>query len=487
MTPDAAIFKSIDRSFNTRVKVGNGHYIKVEGKGDVLIDTPSGTKLVSHVLLVPEIDRNLLSIAQLLENGYSVVFKGKECLISDPSGSKLMYFIIFIDDYSRFCWGYFLKCKSEVASVFWKFKVVVETQSSCKLKTLRSKNGMEYTSAVFQTFCEKSCIKHQLTNTYTPQQNGVSEIKNRTLMDMARCLMFERNLPKSFWAEAVNTDKSELEYTAEDLVTEQTKADQNDLEMDIDHEPVRGTRPLSEKYERENVATEISVEQPEGFKVVGEEDKVFKLRKTLYGLKQAPMAWYDRIDTYLVSSRFERSISEPTLYVKKEGDETLLIVSLYVDDLLVTRGNNAILTNFKGKMESMFEMSDLGEMSYFLATRPDIMFAVSLLSRFMHCCNMDHFQAAKRVLRKIMADMNLHQREATEIRCDNQSAVAIAKNPMFHGKTKHFKIKFHFVREMEQSQEIRLVHCSSEDQLADILTKPLCVSRFKNLIAKLGV
>ncbi|KAA3488095.1 pleiotropic drug resistance protein 3-like [Gossypium australe] len=85
MTPNATIFKSINRSFNTRLKVGNGHYIKAEGKGDVLIDTPSRTKLISNVLLVLKIDRNLLSIAQLVEKGYSVVFKGKECLISDPS------------------------------------------------------------------------------------------------------------------------------------------------------------------------------------------------------------------------------------------------------------------------------------------------------------------------------------------------------------------------------------------------------------------
>lgn len=90
MTPGVTIFKSIDRSFNSRVKVGKCQYIKVEGKRDVLIDTPSGTKLVSNILLVPEIDKNLLSIAQLLEKGYSIMFKGKECMISDPSGSKLM-------------------------------------------------------------------------------------------------------------------------------------------------------------------------------------------------------------------------------------------------------------------------------------------------------------------------------------------------------------------------------------------------------------
>ncbi|KAK8267774.1 hypothetical protein V6Z12_D11G021600 [Gossypium hirsutum] len=90
MTPDAAIFKSLDRSCRTKVKIGNEHFIQAEGKGDVLICTPTGAKVISNVLLVPEIDRNLLSIAQLLEKGYSVVFKDNQCQINDPSGSKLM-------------------------------------------------------------------------------------------------------------------------------------------------------------------------------------------------------------------------------------------------------------------------------------------------------------------------------------------------------------------------------------------------------------
>ena len=90
MTPDAAIFKSLDRSCRTKVKIGNGHFIQAEGKGDVLICTPAGAKVISNVLLVPEIDRNLLSIAQLLEKGYSVMFKDNQCQINDPSGSKLM-------------------------------------------------------------------------------------------------------------------------------------------------------------------------------------------------------------------------------------------------------------------------------------------------------------------------------------------------------------------------------------------------------------
>ncbi|KAG8502831.1 hypothetical protein CXB51_000478 [Gossypium anomalum] len=383
---------------------------------------------------------------------------------------------------------------------------------------------------------------------------------------------------------------------------------------------------------------QIYIEQPEGFKVPGEEDKVYRLRKALYGLKQAPRAWYDRVDAYLCRLGFKKSQSEPTLYVKKTEDETLLIISVYVDDLLVTGSRTDLINDFKTQMKEVFDMTDLGAMTYFLsmevnqsdrgifisqqafglkildkfcmtncksvstpmaqgekltsfgnqervdekeyrslvgcllyltATRPDLMHAVSLLSRFMHYCDTSHFKAAKRVLRylkgtlklgvmfkkenelrlvrysdsdwagsaddmrstsgyfftlgsgsfcwsskkqqtvaqstaeaeyiavaaavnqaiwlrKLLSDLNEEQSEATEIMVDNQSAVAIAKNPVFHGKTKHFKIKFHFVREAEQTGEISLVHCNLQDQLADILTKPLGTFRFEALREMIG-
>ena len=70
---------------------------------------------------------------------------------------------------------------------------------------LRSDNCTEYKLDKFQKFCKDAGIEHQFTITYTPQQNGVSERKNRTIMEMARCLLFEKGLPKKFWVEAVNT------------------------------------------------------------------------------------------------------------------------------------------------------------------------------------------------------------------------------------------------------------------------------------------
>ena len=463
-----------------------------------------------------------------------------------------------------------MKFKSEVACVFQKFKALVENQVDCKIKVLRSDNGTEYTSDQFEKFCFEAGIEHQLTVTYTPQQNGVSERKNRTVMEMARCLLFEKRLPKSFWAEAVytsvyllnrlptkvlknktpfeawyetkaavdhlkifgcicythvpevkrdkldqkaeigiflgysnnvkgyrvfnlktkkvqvsrnvkfdesarwNWDKDEVETGSDLIVKDINHLEQGDNEVDPNLEEddeiaFRGTRSISDIYERCNSALlepanytqavvsdhwrvamkeelrmieknntwelverpsnknvigvkwvyrtklnsdgsvnkhkarlvvkgysqqygidfsetfapvarydtirllialaaqkgwkiyqldvksaflngylkeQIFIEQPKGYVIIGNEDKVYLLRKALYGLKQAPRAWYSRIDDYLSKLGFNRSISEPTLYVKQSNDD-LMIISLYVDDLLVTGNDIALVKEFK--------------------------------------------------------------------------------------------------------------------------------------------
>ena len=70
---------------------------------------------------------------------------------------------------------------------------------------------------------------------------------------------------------------------------------------------------------------------------------------------------------------------------------------------------------------------------------------------------------------------------------DNQATLAISQNPVFHGRTKHFKVKYYFLREVQRSGEVKLVYCSSENQLANIFTKLFHVGRFETLRDKLGV
>ncbi|XP_074379364.1 retrovirus-related Pol polyprotein from transposon TNT 1-94 isoform X2 [Apium graveolens] len=926
MTYDRELFKDLNEAIVSKVRVGNGAYIAVKGKGTVEIQCNTGLKLISDVLYVPDIDQNLLSVSQLTEKGYKVLFDDNQCVIKDAKGVDIFkaqmkgktfaldltkleqtdvheeeafvhkedntmlwhkrlghfhhaailfmeknnmarglpalgeeppkcvacqygkqsrlpfqqnsawrateklqlihtdvagpmstpslngskYYIAFIDDYSRMCWIYFMKQKSEVADIFATFKAWVETQTSSKIIMIRSDNGTEYTSEKFNKFCRDAGIEHQLTAPYTPQQNGVVERKNRTIMEMARCLLHDKGLPKKFWAEAANTavfllnrlptkalikrDKLDKKsdvgifvgYTSNAYRIYQPQSNkivtsrdvyfleseswkwENEKQVEIqeenenvDDEPVKGTRLLSEIYQKCNVALmepagyeaaatdqkwidamkeelkmieknqtwelvdrpkhkkaigvkwvyrtkfnpdgsinkykarlvvkgyaqiygvdfsetfapvarmetirmllalaaqkgwtvhqmdvksaflngvleeEIFVEQPEGFVCKGQEDKVYRLIKALYGCRQAPRTWYSRIDTHLLSLGFVKSLSEATLYVKK-SDFEILVVSLYVDDLLVTGSNLKQIDNFKEEMKAAFEMTDLGKMTFFLGmevqqntneificqkkyakeilkkfnmdeckptttpmnnkekfyekdgapktdeglyrsligclmyltiTRPDIMNAVSILSRYMHCASEIHFQAGKRILRyvkgtidygvkfskvenfrlhgyadsdlagceddmkstlgycfsfgsgmfswsskkqeitaqstaeaefiaavaaanqalwlrKLMMDLHMNQQEGTIIFVDNQSAISIADKPVFHDKTKHFKIKFYFLREVQSEGEVQLIHCSSENQTADILTKALSKSRYEFLRHKLGV
>ncbi|XP_022751424.1 uncharacterized protein LOC111300070 [Durio zibethinus] len=111
---------------------------------------------------------------------------------------------------------------------------------------------------------------------------------------------------------------------------------------------------------------EIYIEQLDGFVAKGHEGKVYLLKKALYGLKQAPRVWNSRIDDNLLKLGFKKSFSEATLYIKVFNSNDLLIVSLYVDDLLVTGSKSALMKDFKLQMQEIFEMTDMREMSYFL-------------------------------------------------------------------------------------------------------------------------
>ena len=118
------------------------------------------------------------------------------------------------------------------------------------------------------------------------------------------------------------------------------------------------------------------MEQPQGYEVPGQENKVYRLKKALYGLKQAPRAWYSRIDSYLTENGFHRSESEPTLYTKDDEQGKMLIVFLYVDDLIFT--SDFGISYFKAIMESEFEMTDLGLMKFFWALKFSSLKVVSL-------------------------------------------------------------------------------------------------------------
>ncbi len=98
-----------------------------------------------------------------------------------------------------------LKSKDQVFQKFMEWKALVENSSGRKLKTLRTDNGGEYTSREFTAYLKKEGVRHEFTVPKTPQQNGVAERMNRTLVEMVRSMLSDSKLQKNFWAEALLT------------------------------------------------------------------------------------------------------------------------------------------------------------------------------------------------------------------------------------------------------------------------------------------
>ncbi|UYV65700.1 hypothetical protein LAZ67_3005179 [Cordylochernes scorpioides] len=201
--------------------------LQVEGVGNIhmkmYLDTGTQDVTLNDVHFVPQARRNLLSVSQAEDKGKHIkicnhkarVFNENRVIcvarnlnglyivrVDSSAGSR--YFLTFTDDFSRRVTVYFLKHKDQVIEYFDIFRARAERETGHKIKRLRTDNGLEYCNKNFKQKLESLGIKHELTNSYSPQQNGVSERLNRSLLDMARASMHNADLPQKFWAESVN-------------------------------------------------------------------------------------------------------------------------------------------------------------------------------------------------------------------------------------------------------------------------------------------
>ena len=118
---------------------------------------------------------------------------------------KKSYCLVIVDDFTRFTWVYFLRTKDETSGLLKSFLTRIENQADLKVKVIRSDNGTEFKNSDLNSFCEEKGIERQYSAPRTPQQNGVAERRNRTLIEAARSMLADSKLPITFWAEAVNT------------------------------------------------------------------------------------------------------------------------------------------------------------------------------------------------------------------------------------------------------------------------------------------
>ncbi|KAL4565728.1 hypothetical protein LXL04_029831 [Taraxacum kok-saghyz] len=251
MSGDRRWFDQLDDSYRHSVKLGNGSRMAVMGKGNIRMEVNGKCHNISEVTSDPT--TNLwhkrfghLHMKGLRTLAYRKMVKGlpilkassKLCIqcvegkqsrdkfqrsstwratqplqlihseicgpITPKSNSQKRYVLTFIDDYSRKMWVYFLNAKSEAFELFQNFKRIVEKEINCSIGSLRTDRGGEFTSSTFNDFCATNGIRRQLTASYSPQQNGVAERINRTLMNIVRCVLNDKKVPLEFWPEAIN-------------------------------------------------------------------------------------------------------------------------------------------------------------------------------------------------------------------------------------------------------------------------------------------
>jgi len=117
---------------------------------------------------------------------------------------KNKYFAVFVDDYSRYCWVYLLKQKdaAAIATIFTKWISFAQKESGSQVKALRTDGGGEYQKELSSILSSRG-IQHQTTTSYTPQSNGVAERMKRSLNEAVRAMMFQANMPQTWWGEAI--------------------------------------------------------------------------------------------------------------------------------------------------------------------------------------------------------------------------------------------------------------------------------------------
>ncbi|KAJ9536530.1 hypothetical protein OSB04_un000282 [Centaurea solstitialis] len=115
------------------------------------------------------------------------------------------YILVIVDDFSRYTWTKFLKSKDETSSLIINFIKAVQVQLNLPVQTVRTDNGTEFKNIILKTFYNTFGITQTFSAARTPEQNGVVERRNRTLVEAARSMLAESQLPQYLWAEAVNT------------------------------------------------------------------------------------------------------------------------------------------------------------------------------------------------------------------------------------------------------------------------------------------
>ncbi|RVW69129.1 Retrovirus-related Pol polyprotein from transposon RE1 [Vitis vinifera] len=483
------------------------------------------------------------------------------------------------EEKKKMTWLCLMKTKDEVNLLFQNFYKMIETQYNAKVRVLRSDNGGEYQSSDLQKVVRASLIAAKIPISYWGEAiTSATYLINRTL-DYDYHIYEDDESGKS---ELVNQEAGELDmsgqqFGSEDVFTEiPNQSSSAEGVLNLEPDPFMKRLPHHHNRAIPNSVQE-ALTDPRWKAAMNEEMKSLQKNETwelvecppgkkpvgcrwIYTVKykQSPRAWFGRFTKSMRVFGYRQSNSDHTLFLKKQhGKITTLIV--YVDDMVVTGNDPKERKALQNYLSREFEMKDLGPLKYFLGievsrssegiflsqrkyvldllqetgmsgcqpvntpiekahTRPDLAYALSVVSQYMHNPEEQHMNAvllddrrstfgyftfvggnlvtwkSKKQnvvarssaeaefrgmalglcealwLRLLLQDLGYLSRQPIRLFCDNKVACDIVHNPVQHDRTKHVEVDRFFIKEKLDDKIVELPKIRSENQLADILT-----------------
>nr|GEX91755.1 zinc finger, CCHC-type [Tanacetum cinerariifolium] len=417
------------------------------------------------------------------------------------TGKKLIF--LLVDDCTRFMWAYFLTSKDQALSTFKEFRQKIEM----KMRMLRTDRGGEFTSNEFTKYCKENGIARQLTAPHSPQQNGVVERRNRTVLSttrtkrkhVSRDVKFMETKPLDWDKDREDTstqDTFRASFVVEGVDTENTTPVNTEINDNIDdtyqeqdpiNDPNSPITPQAYTYnphsEEEEEATTSSTKN-KGNRFDDTPVRGFKNLNEIY-----ENAREVEVGDLLLMEEEPHSINKNntwTLTTLPPDHKAIRLKWVYK----TKRDAEGKIIKYKARLVAKGYVQEQGidfDEVFAPVARIETVRLILALAAYHGFMAATGAACQALWLKRLLSELTGWKEERITLKVDNVSAIALVRNPVFHGRSKHIDIRYHFIRECVENGHINVEHVSGELQRADILTKALSRLKFVTMRQMLGV